>query len=152
MTYHPTHNYVFSPMQCPQNILFESENICVECYTGKAQSKQPAASPHTLKLFRLSANKWQRCTKGQFCSAWKSVISTWCQLTMVTGVLFTAVWELFNCAGNKLSKSPSPVSLFFRRKISFTNLACNRSFALLFFHPKIYWLFTNTIKCGEEGL
>lgn len=47
MTYHPTHNYVFSPLQRPQNILFESENLCVGCYTGKAQSKQPAASPHT---------------------------------------------------------------------------------------------------------
>lgn len=33
-----------------QNFLFEAENLCVGCYTGKAQSKQPAASPHTLKL------------------------------------------------------------------------------------------------------
>lgn len=50
MTYHPTHNCIFLSLQCPQNIPIESENVCAGCCTGKAQSKQPAATPHILKV------------------------------------------------------------------------------------------------------
>lgn len=46
----PTHNCIFLSLQCPQNIPIESENVCAGCCIGKAQSKQPAATSHILKV------------------------------------------------------------------------------------------------------